>query len=889
MMSRLIPLGLLFASLAAAAPVERAAAVSSEKLVEELGDDRYPVRVRASQELWQRGDAVLPLLEEAMKSGNPESATRARSLWRKIRIGVTPESPEAVIGLVESYEGASPEERQRIVGQLKRLEAWRPLLRLQRIERDPATLDRIRREMDGVSVAAAREVLQGEKPDYATARELLELAPAEPGPLMALADFHRARGTLNEELAKAKQLEGLPGHVWRSILYAAADRPQDAAREAEAAGRPVDAARYHLLAGDPRPWVRRVEVPEGQIAPDTIDDYREAVCGLWDGRPVPDGLVRALVSSVRGPYDDESWHSMGVLYALGRFKEADEILVKLSPTTAFAYFDSVERIDDALRALGIDPANPDYEGWLSARLAPLVKEPEDYEGEMEEVKLVGGFLERRGLEDVLDRALRGPLVEIGRKSPERFLDLVGELFTIYASGYENGRISGPVIGATAELGADDPEFVQRVLARMFGDGIHVAKLWESMDGFVPDAGLEERIRLTAVMLGQLPDTKEDARRWWAWQLERGHPEALDERLDYWGLMLSVSLMDTDAERFLEIEKMTREDGFDPAELGGFSEEFRFETMRLVCLSALGHWKEVAEAYLSEDNGNADHPLRLARLAAVQRLAGDEDSAGEIESRLDCLVLGDTRLMLQIGSAYQFFGDYRRSAEWWRRGAMESVTGDAMFMNCCDSLRDEAIEAAQWSLAAALRESNLLFDVMDGSEYERPATAVRGRMEVEMARSLSLLGSDRKRALADLERSREMDPNDGSMADYFFAPLREAGLTDLHDRWFEQSWKHQVSVLDRFPGSYNTMNSVAWIASKANRRLDEAERWLKRALEIAPRQAAYLDTMAEIQFARRDREEAIEWSTVATRRAPGYGGSGLARQHHRFLSGPFPPK
>ena len=94
-------------------------------------------------------------------------------------------------------------------------------------------------------------------------------------------------------------------------------------------------------------------------------------------------------------------------------------------------------------------------------------------------------------------------------------------------------------------------------------------------------------------------------------------------------------------------------------------------------------------------------------------------------------------------------------------------------------------------------------------------------------------------------------------------------------------------IKQFPDCDNSRNSAAWLASRANRHLDEAEKFLEKALERNPRQAAYLDTMAEVQFARGDRKKAVEFSTRSVKE--GALDFQLIRQHRRFVDGPLPPK
>jgi tetratricopeptide (TPR) repeat protein len=131
----------------------------------------------------------------------------------------------------------------------------------------------------------------------------------------------------------------------------------------------------------------------------------------------------------------------------------------------------------------------------------------------------------------------------------------------------------------------------------------------------------------------------------------------------------------------------------------------------------------------------------------------------------------------------------------------------------------------------------------------------------------------------------MSPTDGALADHFFPSLRETGWVGLHDQLFEQSWQMNMKALERFPDADNTMNTAGWLASRANRRLDEARKLLVRALELNPIQPAYLDTLAEIDFASGNRDEAVRLSELALRYMP--HDPMILRQHERFLNGPLP--
>jgi tetratricopeptide (TPR) repeat protein len=162
-----------------------------------------------------------------------------------------------------------------------------------------------------------------------------------------------------------------------------------------------------------------------------------------------------------------------------------------------------------------------------------------------------------------------------------------------------------------------------------------------------------------------------------------------------------------------------------------------------------------------------------------------------------------------------------------------------------------------------------------------------RIDADFARAFANLGTNRADSVATIKATAAMPFADLSLADSFFAPMREAGLVKEHDEAFERIWEKLVERIQAYPENDNTRNSAAWLASRANRRIDEAAAYLEKALENHPRQAAYLDTMAEVQFARRDREKAIEFSTRGMIEES--EDLQLIRQHERFKSGPFPPK
>jgi len=859
---------------------ERAEVVTPAALIEDLGDESYPVRVRASYELWELGGKVQEMLEEAEQSADPEVAMRAGELLRKIQLGILPDSPEEVVALVEQYDASAPAERLKIIRQLKELRAWRQVLKIHELETDLETLRRIADEMAGVSVMAARDILAEEDPDFDQAKELLELGRPEAAQLMALADFHRVRGTLDAELAKASKLQGPAGPLWRFILHSAAGDREAAAFEAEAAGDPLAAARLRLLNGHPIEWLAHAPVPSGEIPPAALDAYRKAAGALWEGKEVSESLAKELVSSIRTNFDDESWLSLGVLYALGEHERADPLLAKLSDTTAFLNLDSAERVDDALEVFGIDPRKPDFRGWSEERFRVLIDRPDEADNELSELAHIGGFLKRRGMHRELHEAFVAPLVELGKADPEWFIQVVGEL----GSRYSRADTLLPILAASAEFGADDDARWQLIRDSIFGDASYADGLWRSVSQYDEELSRVARAELMARLLGRVPDDG-SAAKWWVWQMERRGDGPQMERAERYGLLLAVSALNSDADRFLLLCDELKKEGFSMSDLGAYSDEFRFESYELFCLGSVGRWAEVAKVWAKDVQSSPANPMKQAYLAGALRRAGRPDEAEIHDAMAERLALGDPRTMRSIGQAYASSVDFERAMEWWMRAATQSVEVDQEFYYAALLAANESKQLGDWKLAASLAEMNLLYQVMKGEVSEQPSAFSRGRLEIEMARAFSQLGKDRDASIERLTWCHESGVTDGSMADFFFPGLRGVGLNELHDKWFKITWDAYRQVLKDYPRSHNTMNSLAWTAARANRKLEESKVMLEEALRLLPRQAAYLDTMAEIFFAEGERETALEWSRRAVIRQP--GDETLLRQFDRFESGPLP--
>lgn len=873
--------GLSAAPVAGPAPAD--AAIAAEA-VARLSDDSFKVREAATRDLWKLGEQALPELQRAAAGDDPEAAIRARELIRKIELGILPDSSARIVDLVMRYDRGNPDERRAVIGELKSLRAWRQILKLYALEKDEESLAVLEPQVRGVAIEAARDCITAGEPDIAGAFSYLRMARPEPPELMAMASLHRATGTLAAELEKARDLEGREGHLWRFALNAAAGNVQEASVAAELAGLELAAARLQLLAGDPLPWIKVAPAPPQSISALALPDYRDLVIRRWQGKEIKPDMLRHMRRMARGGDEDDQAKSLRLLFLAGDHAEAEKLLASLDPTAAFYYFETGERIEEALKVFGLDPAKPDYKAWALKRFRVLIDDPDEEENELLELAMLGYFLERRGLMKELQEAFVVPLEELARTDQEIFIRTAARLFS-GPYGSVTASTAWPVIRAAATYAGDDEVRWMQVVENLFDNYREPDRLWTWIGTVKPALSRLERMELFCRLYLRLPDPDNARGKFFddAWAAIQ-KAEGID-RLTQLGQFLDLSNMRgaKDSPNFLKgMELLFREDPDAAAE--------RFAGNHF---STVGRWVNAAEEWMRLVNLRPGYPALRAYAAASYRRAGNETAAAAQERLVELLAMGETEVLHDCAVAYALAGDFERAKTWWGRAAAECTNDMDNFLAAIRYLSQDAFANGEWRPAAAFGEALALQEAMAGrTSYDIPISYgvsgdLRMRIDADLARSFMRLDKDRAAAVEGIKAAAAMPFADLSLADSFFAPMREAGLTKEHDEAFERLWMNLEKRIAAYPENDNTRNSAAWLASRANRRLNEAAEHLKKALEHHPRQAAYLDTMAEVHFALGDRAKAVEYSTRALLEEA--EDPQIVRQHERFKSGPFPPK
>ncbi|MGL5017732.1 MAG: hypothetical protein ACRDBP_06345, partial [Luteolibacter sp.] len=551
----------------------------------------------------------------------------------------------------------------------------------------------------------------------------------------------------------------------------------------------------------------------------------------------------------------------------------------LSRMAAFSYYESLERVPEALKTLGLDPENPDYTRWVGDYFGRMKVEDagdnEDVAVDTEELLLLGNFLERRGLHDSCAKAFLAPLAALAGKNPHMFVDLLGQLFG--SNPTMNSEAPGaPEVAKRAAIAwaADDADRWEEILNSAFGEQEEFMDLWEWLAVLKPGTGHVERFEAMLALTGFGRDPNLLRGKWLdlAWKATERAPEQNRGRnLERIAFILGQN---PDVANSLKLSNLQSE----ARRLDG-----AWRT-HILDLSAAGRWEEAASFFQRQIERMAEpQPSLHACLAACLRNAGQTEKADAQDQLVETLALGNEAI--EIANGYAYGGDYQRAADWWARAARQYPPESQYFRFALKLHAATLLEQGKWKQAAALAEVSAQSAATVDPVNASPLAALRLRLQSDLGRALSLLPQDRAKAISILAKTHANLPSDGSLADDFFPAVRKMGLIKEHDEWFEITWGFMADVLEKFPDSDNTCNTAAWLAARACRKLGPAEKLLQHALTLNPQQPAYLDTMAEIQFAKGDRDQAVEWSSTAINFMP--LDTMLRRQHVRFLTAPLP--
>jgi hypothetical protein len=827
--------------------------------VEQLASDTLRVRQEAEAKLWKTGTQSFPALEAALAHKQPEVAFRAAKILHYLQLGLSPDSPKELVDLAQSFDNLSIEGKQEALTTLKQQRHFRIALLLFQRVKEPHAQAMLRSYVSGLSIVAAREAMIAG--DSARALRFLTDFPEDPKNTYALAWIARTEGRLDAEIAKTRASKD--PESWRYLLALHRIKGDRANTLALAEKHKLSelAASIDLLNGRPENWLRATADRTDQDIRDIVRAYAAIVTDRINNRKENPSQLNLIIKAAHRESDyTRRAAAINALYALGNEAQANKAVAGYDSAMLFSFVAEREKIDDALKVLKLDPSKPDY-GAVIDRCMALIIENEDSD-EMSIVSTLVHFLEKRGIHEPIEKHFVPQMLKLAAADNERFSEMLGICFSGYGQMTRNSAESAAKIAAA--YAKDDDILWGSIISTAFSDNSQYTQWWDWLGELLPRDARAERFRKMLVLFRVVPDRKNEVAA-----LENLIEKALadDNEKEAENHLKLISILAA----YTRLTKYT---------LWSLTDKSDLDTSDLMNLE---RWEEAATEWEEAIKRSPQAIHSIIWAAACFHKAGQTAKAAQHEKSFDALVLADSSLMYAAASIYKYVGLNEKSLT-WENMALMCGSRDATWYGTLHTRAEEQLLNGQWQLAlASLEAYNLFLVTQNDTEYV--PILFRARKKADMAYAFSLYKKQPETAMALLRGCHQSLLIDASLADEFFPALRLVGAKAEHDAWFEESWQAFMKVRDRFPEDDNVRNSAAWLASRCLLRLDDAEREVKEALRLRPEQGAFLDTLAEIHFARGDRKKAVEWSKKALESEPTT--TSLRGRYYRFVQDPFP--
>lgn len=835
-----VVIALIASPLAAAPPSDEEIA----KAIKDLSDRRFAVREKATKFLWAAGKKAEPALLQTLKNDDPETVRRAKQILERFTWGIYPDTPKAIVDLIAQYRDGTEQTRSEVIAKL--IPLGRHGVQSVRVFIDRAQNDQERRKLrTTLTVNAQRGVppliLSG---DNQLAEELLEICIDEEEYAGATnyAAFHALTGTLDAAIARWDKLfagrkeRSRPGitlaHLYRAkgdfakahevakaldnrrliedVFWEEGNWKELARFHAESAvsnrgGRALGArAAYHRLAGDSAGYEKMIE--ELSKAADTTEPYQffAAVEGLLLNHRTSEGIQLLIDRKIRIPVAFE------LLAAQLKVREALQLASEAKALTAPEQFELDLARARLLHRLG----EQDQALQLFNQLGNRFQQPE----QMSDV--------RRLVKTMSALQLEEPALEIAA----RFLALCEK--------------------------QQHSDYAAEILEPFFGDDESVAEAWwrfiRSKNPSEESSSVIKKVR--SLMQGK-PLAERDA---WIKELTSTAAAPSKKNRDPAGNQLpateqanvasAVALMAAGDERGAETYlKIAAEESF--------AVKIRYADF----LAERKRWTEAVSWYEKAAQQNPADPLPRFLFGWSMQQDGQKESGKKAIDQSHILPLGSEQARAEFANQLAkrgFDDDARRECDlvrklgWYR----DWHVGNVLTRVAASAIRDRDFQLAadcfQKGVIGYLRNELVYFVISEAY--------VRVPQSVVHCRAIARLNAGKHdEALKLLNLARDAMPGDIELVIRAYPELRKAGRKSEAQKLFDSVYQRHVQLCADFPKSAFAHNSLAWLAANCNRNLDEAVQHGQKAVKLEPKNAGYLDTLAEAHFRRGEKDKAVE--------------------------------
>jgi hypothetical protein len=844
---------------ARAAPATQPASERLSRAVRDLADERFEVRERASEELFQAGPAATAMLKEAAEEGPPEARLRAQTILARFAHGVYPDTPGDIAALAERYDAGDEDQKASLLMELARRGPYGcvVILKLAETEANLELKDLVARLLGTETKQAPQSaaILIGGG-DADAARRLLKAAAdgGEEAAVRAYAALLLSRGQLDATLRQLQGRADRGGEVEAMRLapklawfYRAAG---DLGRAASAAEAAHDEATLETLALERRDWKRLASLLTKRTGGDRETALRQmgflAAAQRLAGDEAACDQTLAAVRRIASHDAGSTWTGASILLLNERLDGAVEMLVERQEyVTAFGILSYAGRYEEALGLLEADrrQATPKDEARLAAKTAALwwrLGERDKAKALIEEAQAAAGAEPQKGF------AVRVALVEaereMGRTEP-----------AIAAKARAHAVEALEVAGGNDSL----PALFEKLYPRR---GTVAGQWW---DVIAPGAAskAEALEALDGVMAGRLTAAQ------WEPLVERANDTTVQPQVDALRLARRYQLVIDTLQSAGQSELAGRE--FDKlAGLLSWVKNLPRETYLYIAdgYGRRGDWAKAGQIYeaCANHHGNAPDLVWLRGYAMQQ--VDPKSGGGEMMARAGELSLADERRMALLADAMANHGHGEEAMAQRRAILRLGHPRGWTWYDECKTLGNELArrKVGEPEAAAAAAEAADLWQLFALQVLDSGGTFAEDLAYVQLpqlvrtfrARGYYRAGKTAE-AMAELAAFLKLSPTHIEAALDAVPEMKKLRQEPAAREVFDRVYKPLEGLCAKYPQSAYFQNEAAWLAVKCGYEGDAALAHAKRAVELSPRDTASIDTLAEILYRRGEKEQALE--------------------------------
>ena len=840
---------LLTITSATAAPAPRPTPKQIARWIEQLGDNRFTVRENASKKLWEAGTAAEAALEKALKSEDSEVVRRARDILDKFRWGIYPDTPADIVALIRTYQSA--EGNTRVETLQKLLESgtagMQAVLKIAQAEKDPNHRKILGDLISSKLPAAFPQVLENK--NYEKYEALLELGH-EGGYIdhRQYAAYWLLRGKLDERIAHFESLRKTTPKAKQNIailvyLHRAKGDMIAARRAAELAGHEdlLEAILYEMA-----DWKALAARRTVAGATSTIEKlaFRTAFTRLaGDNEESSTALAELRREVVKSPERDNS-----------RFELAKTLLLNDRPTEGVEALAKIPERQTVLFEI------------LAARLQfrealALVNQPRPAnDRQTKELDILKGRTLYLLGEKENAQATFARLAEKIKEGVDPFW-VASLLETEYRLGLKDQAFEhcGKLLDSTP-LGQPAAQLPSICLSKVFPSQGEVAEvLWDLLQARLK----EEPATVVLKRLRDILEGKVEARELRAWITKTSQslakianaaaeaPGAEARKQRALAEAAAAAGMDDLASSLLE--KAGTADAL--IRLGDLRAAKKQWAKAAECYRRA--WRRTAPANDTSPAAKSSSPLSLFLAGDALVQAGQEAEGKRLMEQSHWVLLGDAagrftflRALAQRG----FMDAVHRETDLLLR---VSEPGSQSSGAALRLLAQAALARKDYLAGADSIEQSMLRCLHSYTSFVQGSLYATIPSQTHQLRAQGLLQAGKfEEAKRHIDLALAAAPGNVDLPIALVPALERQGHKKEAAALFERCLGVYAKVCQDYPRCAWAHNSAAWMSACCRRNLDDALKHAEQAVKLEPKNAGYLDTLAEVHFQRGEKEKAI---------------------------------